>query len=144
VIESDGRGRAAAPDAESLLQLVFGLVFSWSGARSNHEVLFGPRFAIYPAVVQTAAGRPAVDVGMTLIEDANVVDWLCRLALREYERWREAADETVRVMVDGSERVVAEDGSFDGRGTMALLKSGRLVTRVRPGEALPMRDRRLS
>ncbi|HEX4490436.1 MAG TPA: protein O-GlcNAcase [Acidimicrobiia bacterium] len=143
VIEADGTGRAAAPDAEALLQLVFGLVFAWSGARANREVVFGPRFVIYPAVVQTEDGRPAVDVGMTLWEDANVVDWLSRIALREYERWREAADETVRVMVDGNERAVAADGTFDGRGAMALLRSGRLVTRVRPGEELPMRDRRL-
>ena len=51
-----GRGHAAAPDADFLLQAVFALVFSWSGARANTETVFGPRFAIYPAVVQTASG----------------------------------------------------------------------------------------
>ena len=143
-IESGGRGRAAAPDAEMLLQSVFGLVFSWSGARANREVAYGPRFAIYPAVVQTESGRPAVDVGMAVIEDANVIDRLCRVALREYERWRVDADETVRVLVDGCEREVSSDGSFDARGEMALVRSGRLATRVRPDEDLPLRDRRLA
>jgi hypothetical protein len=93
--------------------------------------------------VQNDAGRPAVDTEMALIEDANAIDRLCRLALAEYERWRAVGDETVRVLVDGAERPVAADGSFDARGTMTLVRSGRLLTRVRPGEELPVRDRRL-
>jgi hypothetical protein len=80
---------------------------------------------------------------MALIEDANAIDHLCRVALREYERWRVDGDETVRCLVDGAERPIAADGSFDARGTMTLVRSGRLVTRVRPGEDLPVRDRRL-
>ncbi len=142
-IDATGDGRAAAPDAEWLVQAVFLLVFTWSGARGNHESVFGPRFAIYPAVVQTATGRPAVDIGLTLLEDGNAIDRLCRVALREYERWREGADETVRVFVDGDARAVDGDGTFDGRGETALLRSGRLCTRVRAGDTLPSRDRRL-
>jgi hyaluronoglucosaminidase len=141
--DTDGTGRAVGPDAELLLQAVFALMFSWSGARANAEVVFGPRFAIYPAVVQNDAGRPAVDSVMALIEDANAIDRLCRLALREYERWRVDGDETVRALVDGAERPVAADGSFDARGAMTLVRSGRLETCVRPGEDLPVRDRRL-
>ena len=38
LVDDDGHGRAAAPDAELLLEAVFGLVFSWSGARANTEV----------------------------------------------------------------------------------------------------------
>jgi hypothetical protein len=143
LISADGTGRAAGPDAEMLLQAVFALLFSWSGARASSEVVFGPRFAIYPAVVQTDAGRPAVDVDLALVEDANAIDHLCRVALREYERWRADADERVRVFVDGAERPIAADGTFDARGDMALVRSGRLVTRVRAGEALPVRDRRI-
>ena len=142
LVDDAGHGRAAGPDADYLLQAVFALMFRWSGARANTEVVFGPRFAIYPAVVQTEGGRPAVDVDLALLEDANVIDRLCRVALREYERWREDADETVRVLVDGEARPVAADGSFDARGTMAMVRSGRLVTRARPGEDLPVRDRR--
>jgi hypothetical protein len=106
-------------------------------------VTFGPRFVIYPAVVQTKSGRPAVDIDLALIENANAVDRLCRLALREYERWRVDADETVRASVDGVERAIAADGTFDSRGATTLLTSGRLTTHVRPDEALPVRDRRL-
>jgi hyaluronoglucosaminidase len=142
-IDDAGRGLAAGPDADFLLQAVFALMFSWSGARANTEVVYGPRFAIYPAVVQTAAGRPAVDVDLALVEDANVIDQLCRVALREYEKWRADADETVRALVDGEERPIAADGSFDARGTMTLVRSGGLATRVRPGDDLPVRDRRL-
>ena len=142
-IDGEGRGRAVAPDAELLLQAVFALMFAWSAARANNEVVFGPRFALYPAVVQTASGRPAVDTAMALVEDANAIDSLCRIALREYERWRAGGDESVRVLVDGAERAVSADGSFDAQGTMTLVRSGRLVTRVRPGEDLPVRDRRL-
>jgi hypothetical protein len=105
-------------------------------------VVFGPRFAIYPAVVQTDRGRPAVDVSLALLEDANVVDRLCRIALREYERWREDGAESVRAFVDGEPRTVAADGTFDARGSMTMVRSGRLVTRARPGEELPVRDRR--
>ena len=128
---------AAAPDADFLLQAVFALVFSWSGARANTETVFGPRFAIYPAVVQTASGRPAVDVGLTVLENANAIDRLCRIALREYERWRADADETVTALVDGEERAIAADGSFDARGAIALVRSGALVTQVHRGEDLP-------
>jgi len=143
LVDNGGRGRAAAPDAELLLEAVFGLMFAWSGARANSEVTFGPRFAIYPAVVQTSSGRPAVDVDLALIEDANAVDRLCRLALREYERWRVDADETVQALVDGAERPIAADGSFDARGVRTLVRSGRMATHARPDEALPVRDRRL-
>ena len=136
-IDEAGRGRAAAPDAELLLQLAFGLMFSWSGARASTEVAFGPRFAIYPAVVQTASGRPAVDVDLALLEDANVIDRLCRLALRAYERWRVDADETVRALVDGEDRPVASDGTFDAEGGAILVRSGSFETRVLPGAALP-------
>ena len=142
-IDAEGAGRAAAPDAEMLLQAVFALMFSWSGARANAEIVFGPRFALYPAVVQTGAGRPAVDVDLAVLEDESAIDRLCRVALREYERWRADANETVRAMVDGAERPIAPDGTFDARGTMTLVRSGRFATRVRADEALPVRDRRL-
>jgi hyaluronoglucosaminidase len=143
LIDDDGTGRAAGPDAELLLQAVFALMFLWSGARANVEVAYGPRFSIYPAVVQTPSGKPAVDIALALIEDANAVDRLCRIALREYERWRVEADESVRVLLDGVERAIAPDGTFAAGDGIVTLRSGRLVTRVRTGEPLPVRDRRL-
>ena len=63
----------------------FALIYMWMAARADEHVVYGPRFAIYTAVVQLADGRPALDVGGSLREDANVIDRLCRLALADYE-----------------------------------------------------------
>ena len=49
----------------------------------------------------------------------------------------------MHALVDGVARPVAADGTFDARGGMTLLRSGRLTTHARPDEALPVRDRRL-
>jgi hypothetical protein len=49
--------------------------------------VFGPRFAVYPAVVQLGDGRPGLDVDLALVEDANAIDALCRLALDRYREW---------------------------------------------------------
>jgi hypothetical protein len=140
-VDEDGRGRAAATDAERAMHAAFLVLFSWAGARSNEKVVFGPRFAVYPAVVQLSDGRPGLDVTLALREDANVIDQLCRLALREYEHWRAAAPVGVRVFVDGEERPIDSDGAFDARGDMTLLRSGPFATRV--DVPLPFREPRL-
>lgn len=82
-------------DAEQAMQLAFGMVFAWSHARSQHDrVVFGPRFAVYPAVVQLAGGRPGLDVDLTIVEDENAIDVLCRLALARYGEWTAQLSET--------------------------------------------------
>lgn len=79
--------RAADGDAEALMHQAFGLLFKWSGARDQRLVAYGPRFAIYAAVVQLADGRPALDVDLGLVEDGSAIDGLCRVALAAYREW---------------------------------------------------------
>lgn len=79
---------APDPEAEPLMIHAFATVFSWSAARAHGDrVTFGPRFAVYPAVVQLADGSPALAPDLALVEDASAVDRLCRIALRDYARW---------------------------------------------------------
>lgn len=80
-------GHAAPADAEALMLAAFGLLFAWAGARRGDRRVLGPRFAIYPSVVQLASGRPGLDVAQAVIEDRNATDRLCRLALAVYEAW---------------------------------------------------------
>jgi hyaluronoglucosaminidase len=79
------------PDAERAMLHVFGVLFTWEAARAGDRVVCGPRFAVHPAVVQLPDGRPAVDLGLAVREDANAVDRLCRHALAAYAAWCAAA-----------------------------------------------------
>jgi hypothetical protein len=128
----DGRGRMAAPEPEAAMHHAFAVLYVWSGARADEKVVYGPRFAIYTPVIQLADGAPALDAAAAVREDANAIDRLCRLALATYDDWRvRGAGIPVRVLVDGEERAVDADNTFDGRGSMALLRQGPLSTRVR-------------
>ncbi|MBI2168576.1 MAG: beta-N-acetylglucosaminidase domain-containing protein [Actinobacteria bacterium] len=61
---------------------VMGMLIQWQGVRaSGSQVVFGPRFACYPGIVVDSAGSVRVDAGLSLVEDQNAVDRLCRLAL---------------------------------------------------------------
>jgi hypothetical protein len=73
--------------AERAMLHVFGVLFTWEAARAGDRVVCGPRFAVHPAVVQLPDGRPAVDLGLAVHEDANAVDRLCRHALARYSAW---------------------------------------------------------
>src|SRR4249920_2432390 len=55
-IVPDGTGKAVAPDAGLAMVHAFAAVFSWSAARRRKQVVFGPRFAFYPAVIQLDGG----------------------------------------------------------------------------------------
>jgi len=139
---AEGGGRAAAPDAERAMHAAFLMLYSWDGARTKREVVFGPRFALYPAVVQLAGGAPGLDPALAVREDANAIDRLCRLALDAYDAWRADPNAPVRALVDGEERPVGDDGSFDARGTMTLVRCGEYATRVSE-DGLPFREARL-
>ncbi|HEX6310109.1 MAG TPA: protein O-GlcNAcase [Acidimicrobiia bacterium] len=76
-------------DAERALLCAFGVIFTWDRARNGTATVFGPRFAITPAVVQLGDGRAALDVDLAVTEDRNAVDRLCRHALRGYRTWTE-------------------------------------------------------
>jgi hyaluronoglucosaminidase len=138
---TDGRGRAAAPDADAAMQHAFVLMFTWKTARANERVVFGPRFALYTPVVQLAGGLPGLDVKQAVREDENAIDALCRLALHAYDEWCRDAGATVTVVVDRDERQRDADGTFDAHGTVIVLRAGDHATRV--DAPAPFRDRRL-
>lgn len=79
--------RAGARDAHDAVLHAFAVIFAWNAARAGDRSVFGPRFAIYPAVVQLADGEPGLDVDLAVSENANAVDRLCRLALDAYRAW---------------------------------------------------------
>jgi beta-N-acetylglucosaminidase len=83
----DGNGKVLLPDAELAMMHAFATVFAWSAARRSDRVVFGPRFAFYPAVVQLEDGRPALDVDLAVVEDQSAIDRLCRFALGRYQAW---------------------------------------------------------
>ncbi|MDQ1461328.1 MAG: hypothetical protein QOI08_2812, partial [Actinomycetota bacterium] len=88
---------------------------------------------------------PALDARAAVREDANVIDRLCRIALRAYDDWRTtAAGAPLQVVVDGEERGVAADGTFDAGRRSIIVRQGPISTRVTAGEALPFSDRRLA
>ena len=80
----------------------FALIYMWMAARADENVVYGPRFAIYTAVVQLPDGRPALDVGGSVREDASVIDRLCRLALADYDEWRREPGAQKRIAADGA------------------------------------------
>jgi hypothetical protein len=101
------RGAAGAarvlvpPDPEPAMHQAFALTYTWMASRADEHTVYGPRFVVYSAVVQLPDGAgPALDVTAALREDANVIDRLCRLALRTYEAWR-CAPETAREPANG-------------------------------------------
>ena len=93
VREPEGPDRIVGPDAESAMHHAFILTYTWMASRADEHTVYGPRFAVYSAVVQLPNGAgPALDVSAALREDANVIDRLCRLALNTYEAWRRAPE----------------------------------------------------
>jgi hyaluronoglucosaminidase len=100
-VDSGGLTATVAPDAEAAMHHAFALIYMWMAARADENVVYGPRFAIYTAVVQLPDGRPALDVGGSVREDASVIDRLCRLALADYEEWRREPDAPKRIAADG-------------------------------------------
>jgi hyaluronoglucosaminidase len=83
----DHLGGPTTTDADAALLHAFAVVFAWNAARAGNRNVFGPRFAIYPAVVQLADGRAGLDVDLAVVEDRNAVDRVCRHALATYRAW---------------------------------------------------------
>jgi hyaluronoglucosaminidase len=93
VIRAGGDPEIVAPDPESAMHHAFIVTYTWMASRADEHTVFGPRFAVYSAVVQLPNGAgPALDVSASVREDANVVDRLCRLALNTYEEWRRSPE----------------------------------------------------
>jgi hypothetical protein len=155
----DGHGKAALPDPELAMLHAFALLYSWRAARRSDHVVFGPRFAVYPAVVQLAddvGARPGVDVDLAVVEDESAIDRLCRLALDRYRAWTREPPTSLRVtrrrILDpdgpGIPVEVAPDGTFDApREKFGLLvEAGPDATELLQDENLsapPFPDARL-
>jgi hyaluronoglucosaminidase len=75
-------------DPEQAMHQAFAVLYTWSGARADGKVVYGPRFALYTPVIQLADGAPGLDAAAAVRENANAIDSLCRLALATYDRWR--------------------------------------------------------
>ena len=74
---------APSTDPWSAVMGVMRALVMWSAARAaSDRVAFGARFACYPGIVIDKDGDVAIDPDLSLIEDANAIDRLCRLALR--------------------------------------------------------------
>lgn len=85
-------GETAHSVAEPLLHAAFLLAFLWGDARGqSSRVVFGPRFAVHPAVVPLPDGSPGLDVRLAVTEDGSAIDRLCRAALAAYEMWAASA-----------------------------------------------------
>jgi hyaluronoglucosaminidase len=145
-----GDGRAAAPDAEAALAAAGDVLNRWSEALQHDQMVFGARFAAYPAVVVRAPGPVVLDVRQALITGRSAIDRLCRLSLLVYEAWVEAdcpagpaslrvvtGTETLEVDSRGRFRVPPTDG-------VLLVRSGKFATRCSIPDAPPLADPRLS
>jgi hyaluronoglucosaminidase len=145
-ISRDGNGKALRPDADLAMVHAFAAVFSWSAARRRKHVVFGPRFAFYPAVIQLDDGRPGLDIDLAVVEDQSAIDRLCRFALARYQAWAQRPPDTLRVTAEGATVAVAPDGSFSAPGTKALfVEAGPDTTEVAgPDNTLPFPDARLA
>jgi hyaluronoglucosaminidase len=143
---ADGQGRAAAPDAEAAMLHAFAVLFAWSEARNGQRVVFGPRFTVYPAVVQLGTdGRPGLDVDLALVEGKSAIDRLCRLALGRYQAWTRRKPGALTVTADGTPVPIGRDGSFRAPGArVVLVHDGVGVTALpRPAQEPPFPDGRL-
>src|SRR5437763_3358045 len=145
-IQRDGNGKAVAADAERAMVHAFAVVFSWSAARRRKRVVFGPRFAFYPAVVQLEDGRPGLDIDLAVVEDRSAIDRLCRFALARYQAWAQRRPETLRVTADGAPADVEPDGSFSAPGAeVVVVGTGPDAAEIPVAEGtLPFPDARLA
>ena len=144
-VSRDGDGKAAAPDAELAMIHAFAVVFSWTTARRSEHVVFGPRFAFYPAVVQLDDGSPGLDVDLAVVEGQSAIDRLCRIALARYQAWSRRPHGPLRVTVDGAAAAVAPDGTFSAPNAQSVIvAAGPDATELQRGDAtLPFPDARL-
>jgi hyaluronoglucosaminidase len=143
----DGHGKAASPDADAAMLHAFAVLLAWSAARQGERVVFGPRFAVYPAVIQLGddAGRPGLDIDLALVEGHSAIDRLCRLALDRYRAWTQRPTAALEVMADDTPVRLAADATFCVPDAHTLLvRDGAGVTALRaPAQGPPFPDTRL-
>jgi hypothetical protein len=124
----------------------FAVLFAWSAARRGERVVFGPRFTVYPAVVQLAGGaRPGLDVELALVESRSAIDRLCRLSLRRYQQWTHEEPGAIEITADGAPVPLGPDATFHAPDARTVLvRVGANVTALRtPAQGPPFLDSRL-
>jgi len=142
----DGHGKAAAPDAEAAMLHAFAVLLAWSAARRGERVVFGARFAVYPAVVQLGDdARPGLDIDLAVVEGQSAIDRLCRLALRRYQAWAQRPPAALEVTADGRLVPLSADATFHVPDAHTLLvREGTAATALRvPAQGPPFPDTRL-
>jgi hyaluronoglucosaminidase len=148
-VDDDGWGTAAAPDVEAALAAACLVLGRWSEALQHDQIVFGPRFAAYPAITVRAPGPIVLDVEQSLATGRSAIDRLCRLALDAYQAWVEAdcpaGPESLKVLT-GSEAVeVDAQGRFrvPAASEVVLVRSGKFMTRCTIPDRPPLADPRL-
>jgi hyaluronoglucosaminidase len=137
-VSRDGIGKAVAPDAELAMIHAFAVVLSWSAARRRTRVVFGPRFAVYPAVIQLDDGRPGLDVDLAVVEGRSAIDRLCRFALARYQVWAQRPPVPPRITIEGVPTAVEPDGAFYAPSArIVVVETGPDATQVAGVDALP-------
>jgi hyaluronoglucosaminidase len=144
-LAEDGDGKAVGPDPELAMIHAFAVLLAWSSARRREHVVYGPRFACYPAVVQLEDGSPGLDVDLAVVEGQSAIDRLCRVALTRYQAWWRRPRDPLRVTVGGAPVAVAPDGTFSAAGARTVIVgAGPDATEVGgAGAHLPFLDARL-
>jgi hyaluronoglucosaminidase len=143
-VSREGHGTVRGADAELAMLHAFAVLFAWSAARRGDKVVFGPRFAVYPAVVQLDDDRPGLDVDLAVVEGQSAIDRLCRLALDRYRSWTQRPRDQLRVTIDGASVEVAPDGTFSApRTRVVAVESGGDATALHPSADPPFPDPRL-
>jgi hypothetical protein len=82
-------------------------------------------------------------VALAVHEDQSVVDRLCRLALDDYQRWRDEADADVRVVTRRGDLSRDHSGDYAVGDEVVLVRAGSRVTRVSASGEPPFPDPRL-
>jgi hyaluronoglucosaminidase len=144
--DHDGHGKAAAPGAEDAMLHAFALLFSWMAARDGRPIVFGPRFSVYPAVVQLSGdARPGLDLDLGLVEDQSAIDRLCRLVLGRYRAWAQQEPGVLEVTADGAPVQLGPDGEFTVDGaSVVLVRDGIAATELAAtAQGPPFADGRL-
>lgn len=98
----DHAGAVVRPDPELAMIHAFAVVFSWTTARRSEHVVFGPRFAFYPAVIQLEDGSPGLDVDLAVVEGQSAIDRLCRIALGRYHAWSQGPPDALPAAAVGA------------------------------------------
>jgi hypothetical protein len=140
-IDAGGRGKAAAPSEEDAFRHTMAVAVRWADVRRGTPSVMGPRLGLKVAFGQSSTGGFAIRPGL-VTEDRSAADALVREVLKEAELLDGSG--AIKVMADGAEIPVADDGTFTvAPASTVVVRSGRGATRVRVPCEPPLKERRL-